>query len=77
MYKRQVYEPSDELSLDFKAGYSDVSAGAINFNAAFAIPAFVDIFGSQSFNSNVNDLEFVYANNVPSSNTQETVHVSL
>lgn len=74
---RLIWEPSDELSLDFKAGYSQVSAGAINFNAAFAIPAFVNIFGSEAFNSDVNGLNFVYANNVPSGNDQETTDLSL
>ena len=74
---RLIWEPSDELSLDFKLGYSEVSAGAINFNAAFAIPAFVSVFGSESFNSDVNDLDFVYTNNVPNGNDQETLDVSL
>ncbi len=74
---RLVWEPSENLSLDFKAGYSEVSSGAINFNAAFAIPAFVDIFGTQAFNSDVNDLDFRYINNVPSQNEQETLDLSL
>ena len=37
---RLVWNVSDDLELDFRAGYTDVSGGAINFNAAFAIPAF-------------------------------------
>lgn len=74
---RLIWEPSDELSLDFKAGYSEVTAGAINFNAAFAIPAFVSVFGSEAFNSDVNDLEFIYANNVDNINEQETTDFSV
>lgn len=74
---RLVWEPNEDLSLDFKAGYSEVSAGAINFNAAFAIPAFVSVFGSESFNSDVNELDFIYANNVPSGNDQETSDLSV
>lgn len=74
---RLVWDANDKTSLDFKAGYSKVSAGAINFNAAFAIPAFVDIFGSPSFNADVNDLDFVYAFNVPGENEQETTDLSL
>lgn len=74
---RLVWDASDELSFDFKAGYSKVSGGAINFNAAFAIPAFVDIFGSPTFNADVNDLDFVYAFNVPGENEQKTSDLSL
>ncbi|MDB4511962.1 TonB-dependent receptor [Arenicella sp.] len=74
---RLVWDASDDLSFDFKAGYSEVSGGAINFNAAFAIPAFVDVFGSPTFNADVNDLDFVYAFNVPGLNEQETTDLSL
>ncbi len=74
---RLVWDASEDLSFDFKAGYSDVSAGAINFNAAFAIPAFVSIFGSPTFNSDVNDLDFIYAFNVPGENEQQTTDLSL
>jgi len=45
-----VWDASGDLSFDLKAGYSEVSGGAINFNAAFAIPTFVSIFGSPTFN---------------------------
>ena len=74
---RLVWDASDVLSFDFKAGVSKVSAGAINFNAAFAIPAFVTNFGSPTFNSNVNDNEFIYAFNVPGENEQDTTDLSL
>jgi len=74
---RLVWDANDKLSLDMKAGYSKVSGGAINFNAAFAIPAFVSIFGSPTFNADVNDLDFVYAFNVPGENEQKTSDLSL
>lgn len=74
---RLVWDANDKTTLDFKAGYSQVSAGAINFNAAFAIPAFVDIFGSPSFNADVNDIDFVYGFNVPGENEQTTTDLSL
>lgn len=74
---RVVWDANDELSFDLKAGYSEVSGGAINFNAAFAIPAFVSIFGSPTFNADVNDLDFVYAFNVPGENEQKTTDLSL
>jgi iron complex outermembrane receptor protein len=36
---RLIWNVNDDLRLDFRGGYSKVSAGAINFNATFAIPA--------------------------------------
>ncbi len=74
---RLLWDVNDNLSFDLKAGVSKVSAGAINFNAAFAIPAFVTNFGSPTFNSNVNDLDFRYVFNVPGENEQETSDFSL
>ncbi len=74
---RLLMDVNDDTTLDLKIGYSEVSGGAINFNAAFAIPAFVNIFGSPTFNQDVNDLDFTYAFNVPGQNEQETTDVSL
>jgi len=74
---RLLWDVSEDLSLDFKAGVSKVSGGAINFNAAFAIPNFVAAFGSPSFNSDVNELDFNYVFNVPGENEQETTDLSL
>jgi len=74
---RLLWDANDQLSFDMKAGVSQVSAGAINFNAAFAIPAFVTNFGSPTFNSDVNELDFRYVFNVPGENEQETSDFSL
>lgn len=74
---RLVWDASDKLSLDFKGGYSKASGGAVNFNAAFAIPGFVSAFGSPTYNQDVNELDFVYAFNVPGENEQETIDLSL
>jgi len=74
---RLLWDANERLSLDFKAGLSKVSGGAINFNAAFAIPNFVTVFGSPTFNSDVNDLDFRYTFNVPGENEQETSDLSL
>jgi len=74
---RLLWDASEDLSFDLKAGASKVSGGAINFNAAFAIPAFVSIFGSPAFNSDVNELDFRYTFNVPGENEQETADLSL
>ncbi|MEM1144839.1 MAG: TonB-dependent receptor, partial [Pseudomonadota bacterium] len=68
---------NDDLTLDFRAGYSDVAAGAINFNAAFAIPAFVDNFGAPNFNQDPNDVDFRFIFNTPGENEQETLDLAL
>jgi iron complex outermembrane receptor protein len=68
---RLIFEPNDRLDLDFRAGYSEVEGGAINFNAVFAIPAFAAGFGPTFF-ADVNDHDFTFAFNVPGENKQET-----
>ncbi|MDC1454068.1 TonB-dependent receptor, partial [Porticoccaceae bacterium] len=73
---RVIWDVSEELSLDFRGGKSEVSGGAINFNAVFAIPAFAAGFGP-SFFKDVNDHEFIFSNNVPGENEQETTEFSM
>jgi iron complex outermembrane receptor protein len=63
--------------LDFKAKYSKIDSGAINFNA---ITAFVDAapaFGIPALYENPNDHNFRYINNVKPQNEQENVNLSL
>ena len=74
---RAIWEPSDTLTIDFRAGMSDVEGGAINFNAGFAIPAFEAGFGAPEFNANVNDVPFRYVFNVPGENEQETADFAI
>jgi len=74
---RLIFEPSDRLTLDARLGYSKVTGGAINFNAVFAIPAFVLNFGQPSFFADVNAHDFTFAFNVPGENEQETTEFSL
>jgi iron complex outermembrane receptor protein len=74
---RLVWNATDDLSLDFRAGYSEVEAGAINFNAAFAIPAFVDAFGAPNYNQDPNDVDFRFIFNTPGINEQETLDLTL
>ena len=73
---RLVWNVSDDLELDFRAGYTDVSGGAINFNAAFAIPAFEAAFEA-SFFADPNELDFNFTFNVPGENEQTTTDFSV
>ncbi len=70
---RLIWNVNDDLTLDFRGGYSEVSAGAINFNATFAIPAFVDVFGQPNYfqDPNTADPRFIF--NTPGENEQETL----
>ena len=54
-----------------------MSGGAINFNAAFAIPAFEAAFGSPAFFADPNDLDFNFTFNVPGENEQTTTDFSI
>jgi iron complex outermembrane receptor protein len=75
---RLIIEPNDRLTWDLRAGFSDVEGGAINFNAVFAIPAFVDVFGfDQSYFADVNEHDFTFAFNVPGENKQETTEFAV
>ena len=74
---RAIWTVNDDLELDFRGGYSKVSGGAINFNAVFAIPLFVDVLGSEAYFADPNDLDFNFVNNVPGENEQETFDFSI
>ncbi len=74
---RVIWDISDTTSLDIRAGYSKAEGGAINFNAAFAIPTFVGALGSAAFAADVNDTDFVFAFNVPGENEQETMDLAI
>lgn len=74
---RMIWDVSDDLTLDFRAGMSKVEGGAINFNAVFALPSFVDSGFSPAFFKDVNDQEFTFAFNTPGINEQETTELSI
>lgn len=73
---RLIMDVDEELSLDVRAGMSEVSGGAINFNAVFAIPAFAAGYGPTFF-KDVNEHDFIFSNNVPGENEQETSEFSV
>jgi iron complex outermembrane receptor protein len=61
---------------DFKAKYSELEAGAINFNAAIALADVAPVVGP-AFYEDPNDHNFRYINNVKPRNEQENVNLSL
>ena len=74
---RMIWEPTDRLSLDATASYRDVEAGAINFNAIFALDQAAGFTGVPEFAEDVNDHNFRYVNNVKGENNQENTFFSL
>ena len=73
---RLLWDINERASLDLRASNSQVDGGAINFNAAFAIPVFATVFGSDTYFQDVNDLDFRYAFNVPGENEQDTTELA-
>jgi iron complex outermembrane receptor protein len=64
-------------AMDFKAKYSQLSSGAINFNASLALVDAAAFLNTPSFYANPNDQKFVYINNIKPENEQENVNLSL
>jgi len=74
---RLMWDIGEDATLDFRASTKKVEGGAINFNAVFAIPAFVDFLGSDTFWKDVNTQDFTFAFNVPGENEQKTNEFSV
>lgn len=64
-------------TIDVKAKYSKITAGAINFNASFALPGFALFTQNPDFFQDVNQHPFDYINNVVPDNEQENKQVSI
>ncbi len=75
---RLLFE-QERTSWDLRMGYSQADSGTINFNATFALPAFQGFGtpGADLFFADVNEHDFLYTFNVPPSNEQETLDLSL
>ncbi|MFT4942213.1 MAG: iron complex outermembrane receptor protein, partial [Paraglaciecola sp.] len=74
---RLIWRANDDFKLDFRAGYSEVKGGAINFNAVFALPSFETAFVQPAYFADVNQHDFIFSNNVPGENQQKTKELSL
>ena len=73
---RLLWEPGDAVTLDLKGRYGRVDAGAINFNAAFALPAFAAFLGNPDFFEDVNRHRFIHQPNIAPDNNQRTLEFS-
>jgi iron complex outermembrane receptor protein len=62
--------------MDFKARWSTVDSGAINFNGSIALSQ-VSEFAGPAFYENPNNHNFDYINNVKPKNTQDNTNLSL
>ena len=74
---RLIWEPNDRLSVDMQGSYRDVDAGAINFNATFALPGAAAFIGDPALYQDVNDTDFKYIFNVPGENEQDNTFFSI
>lgn len=63
--------------VDFKAKYSRMESGAINFNASIALKDVAEASGFGALNEDPNHHAFVYLNNIKPENEQENVNLSL
>lgn len=73
---RLVWELGDAATFDIKGRYGRVEAGAINFNAAFALPAFAAFLNNPDFFQDVNEHPFVHQPNIAPDNGQRTLEFS-
>ncbi|MGC8518724.1 MAG: TonB-dependent receptor [Steroidobacteraceae bacterium] len=74
---RVIIRLGHRAMIDIMAKYSRIRAGAINYNGAFALPAFAAAFNSPNFFQNVNDHNFQYINNVVPRNVQVNKQFSI
>jgi len=77
---RLIFEPSDATTVDAKLRYGEVDGAAITFNAAFALPNFVNATPGLTipeWYENVNDHNFFFQPNIDSSNDQEALELSV
>lgn len=74
---RVIFAFGDSGTIDLKAKFSRIEAGAINFNANFALPAFAALFKNPDFYQDVNAHPFVYINNIVPQNVQTNKQLSL
>ena len=74
---RMMFDIGESSSIDIKAKYSKLDAGAINFNASLALKEAAIGTGFGLLWEDANDHDFVYINNVKPENEQENFNFSI
>jgi len=74
---RLIWEPSAATTVDTKLRYGEVDGASITFNAAFALPLFVDVTGAAEWYEEVDNHNFFFQPNIDSSNDQEALELSV
>lgn len=74
---RLVWEAGENLRFDAQLSRREVSGGAINFNAVFALDQAAAFINVPELYADVNDHEFRYIFNVPGENEQENTFFTL
>lgn len=74
-----IWEPRDDLRIDFRGHYGEVDAAAISFNANFSFAGIPQgsIPRGIPLNADVNDHQFAFQNNRDPSNEQESLDFSI
>jgi len=73
---RVMIEPNEKTTWDLKLRYGEIEAGAITFNAVFALPLFASALGTPEFFEDVNDRTFVFQPNIAPRNDQTALELS-
>ena len=74
---RLMFDIGETGVIDVKAKYSEISAGAINFNASLALQEAALAGFGDAFWEDPNKHDFVYLNNVKPENEQENINLSV
>ncbi|MGI9229655.1 MAG: TonB-dependent receptor [Gammaproteobacteria bacterium] len=74
---RLLWEPTDNLSVDFRGHYGEVDASSITFNVAFHLEDAANFTGFQLLNEDVNKHEYKFHPNIRPENDQETLDFSI
>jgi iron complex outermembrane receptor protein len=74
---RLMIDLSDTASLDIKARYSDVEAGAIRYNTTFNLPNAAAALGAPGFSEDPDDRPPIFESNLPSQSWQESTELSV
>lgn len=74
---RVMIDLSETSSLDIKARYSDLKAGAIRYNTVFNLPNAAAGLGAPGFSEDPDDRPPIFESNLPSRSWQESTELSV